>query len=48
MLKNFKDLEIGESFHNGKSYGMGIKKDVLSWIVYIKVDKSTGKAVKLY
>lgn len=46
MSKAFKDLEIGELFHRGKSYGAGVRQHVLSWEVYEKTNKSSAVCVE--
>jgi len=46
--KKFCDLEIGSKFHEGKSYGTGHDKNVLSWEVLKKVSKSSAVVVSTH
>jgi hypothetical protein len=41
----FKDLVIGDTFHNGKSKGIGANKDVVMWMEFEKTTASTGKII---
>ena len=45
MKRLFKDLKIGDKFHDGKSKGMGINLNVIKWIEYQKIDKSHAKVI---
>ena len=46
MSKAFKDLEIGELFHRGKSKGMGARSHVTSWEVFVEANKSTATCIE--
>jgi hypothetical protein len=41
----FKDLVNGEKFHDGKSRGSGINKDIMMWMEFEKISKSQAKCI---
>lgn len=45
MRKLFKDLQLGDKFHNGKSYGMGANSNILKWLEFEKISKSQAKVI---
>jgi hypothetical protein len=48
MVTRFYKLNIGDKFHEGKSKGAGINKNIIQWIELVKIDKSSGKIVNVY
>lgn len=42
----FYQINIGQQFHTGKSFGVGATKDVEKYKVWEKVSKSQAKCVK--
>ncbi|MFA7157540.1 MAG: hypothetical protein WC123_07650 [Bacilli bacterium] len=45
MKKLFKDLAIGETFHDGKSFGAGANKHIQMWMEYKKISKSQAECI---
>lgn len=45
MRTNFKDIQINQTFHNGKSKGAGIYSDETCYTIFKKIDKSSAVIV---
>ena len=43
--KLFKEVQIGEKFHTGKSQGAGIHSNIQMWFEYEKVSTSQAKVI---
>lgn len=47
MKKLFKDLTIGETFHDGRGFGSGIHSKTQQWVEFKKTNKSEAIIEKL-
>jgi len=43
----FREINIGEKFHTGKSFGAGINSHRQIWVEYEKISKSQAKIVAM-
>lgn len=48
MTTTFGKLAIGDTFHIGKSKGIGAQSDVVKWEKIKKISKSQGRVIEAF